>query len=127
MMKPVGDVKPSKPPSLGESESMPLLDLNELREFLDLRASEQDAWWLSGWVDGCIDDFESEIKCQCGSKLKEEKTTWSKTGNYILQKEKICLKCGHVFETKDCRDDIRRALKNGNAKMKDVEILKTEI
>jgi len=104
------------------------INFEEYLEYMYNRSGESDSYWLADWIENTTGEYLLEFPCEtCGSKIKEVKDIWSKTRNHVLEEQTICSKCGFVIGTKDRRDNIRRALKEGQVKVKDVAVLKEEL
>jgi C4-type Zn-finger protein len=106
------------------------INLDEFLEFVEQKASDrEEEYMLNEFMKDTIDEYLSEEdSCpQCGGKLKEEKTIWSKTEYWILEYNTICKKCGYIMKIKDNRNNVKEQYLRGNVRVRDVEILKEEL
>ena len=103
-----------------------MININ-LDEFLEFVGQEESDFRTDSVTD-IIDEYLKESMCpQCGSKLKEKKDVWSKTGFWILEYNTVCKKCGYIIEMKDNRERVREQYLIGNVRVRDVESLKQEL
>lgn len=109
---------------------MTTIDLDEFLEFVEQKnIDSNDESYHSKFVKDTIDEYLKEDVCpQCGSRLKETKNIWSKTGFWILEYRTICKKCGHIIEIKDNRNKVKEEYLAGNIIIKDIfKIVKEEL
>ncbi len=107
---------------------MKKIDFESFWEYLLNRASDNDAWWLDGWLEDCLEEFENIVPCSgCGSTAFVSHNVWSKTRNHVLEYQIKCEKCDKLVSTKSNREAIATLIQKGEVKVKDLPILKVEI
>ena len=96
-------------------------------DFLQAKASDNDAWWLDGWLDDRLKEYKEITPCpKCQSRIVNHVYVWSKTRNHVLEDQWKC-ECEHLRDTIDRREYLRKALVAGEVKQKDVKILQEEL
>jgi len=104
------------------------INFDDFWEYLSSRASDNDAWWLEGWLDDCLGEFNEATPCKkCGSRIKKKEHVWSKTRNHVLEYHNKCGKCNNIFGVIDNRKNIENLIEKGDVKAKDLPILREEV
>lgn len=87
----------------------------EFWTFIKEEAESTDSWWLDGWLDECLETYVNTPICdECGCKVRDRKSIYDKTGNYLLEQRTVCLGCGQIFSINDNRGQLRKMIESGD-------------